>query len=181
MTVSIEPNEQPHGKCQLFSLVFSSFVKKKGDFKGVAALKDIITLQLCSDLQAADEGEYQCVAKSEAGTAERTINLKVQSEFCYYYMLLFCFHLTTVLSSLSQPVNLFVFVLVNGGYSNWEEWGPCSSTCGQGFQERIRSCNNPKPANGGRPCSGPSIDSRKCQTGLCPGRIYFQVFFYPLN
>ncbi|KAK7933456.1 hypothetical protein WMY93_004352 [Mugilogobius chulae] len=87
-------------------------------------------------ITAADEGEYQCVAESEAGTAERTISLKVQ---------------------------------INGGYSNWEEWGPCSSTCGQGFQERIRLCNNPEPANGGRSCSGPSIDSRKCQAGLCPG------------
>ncbi|TMS03749.1 Hemicentin-2 [Larimichthys crocea] len=63
----------------------------------------------------------------------------------------------------------FVRIRVNGGYSNWEEWGPCSSTCGQGFQERIRLCNKPKPANGGRSCSGPSIDSRKCQAGLCPG------------
>ncbi|KAM3610982.1 uncharacterized protein V6R79_011806 [Siganus canaliculatus] len=87
-------------------------------------------------ITAADEGEYQCVAESEAGTAERTISLKVQ---------------------------------INGGYSSWEDWGPCSSTCGQGFQERIRLCNNPKPANGGRSCSGPSVDSRKCQTGLCPG------------
>ncbi|KAM9391508.1 hemicentin-1 [Pholidichthys leucotaenia] len=87
---------------------------------------------------AADEGEYQCVAESEAGTAERTITLKVQ---------------------------------ISGGYSNWEEWGPCSSTCGQGVQERIRLCNNPEPANGGRSCSGPSIDSRKCQAGLCPGDI----------
>ncbi|XP_055017752.1 hemicentin-1 [Boleophthalmus pectinirostris] len=87
-------------------------------------------------ITAADEGEYLCVAKSEAGTAERTISLKVQ---------------------------------INGGYSNWEEWGPCSSTCGQGFQERIRLCNNPEPANGGGSCSGPSIDTRKCQAGLCPG------------
>ncbi|XP_062273055.1 hemicentin-1 [Scomber scombrus] len=87
-------------------------------------------------ITAADEGQYQCVAESEAGTAERTITLKVQ---------------------------------INGGYSNWEEWGPCSSTCGQGFQERIRLCNNPEPLNGGRSCSGPSIDSRKCQAGLCPG------------
>ncbi|KAM4616042.1 hemicentin-1 [Polymixia lowei] len=85
---------------------------------------------------AGDAGEYQCVAESDAGVAERTITLKVQ---------------------------------INGGYSNWEEWGPCSSTCGSGFQERLRLCNNPEPANGGRSCDGPSIDSRKCQVGLCPG------------
>lgn len=36
------------------------------------------------DLQAADEGDYQCVAESEAGKAERTITLRVQSEFCTY-------------------------------------------------------------------------------------------------
>ncbi|KAM9743449.1 hemicentin-1 [Menidia menidia] len=89
-------------------------------------------------ITAADEGEYQCVAESEAGKAERTITLKVQ---------------------------------VNGGYSNWEEWSPCSSTCGQGLQERVRLCNNPEPANGGRSCSGPSTDSRKCQAGLCPGEV----------
>ncbi|XP_028312888.1 hemicentin-1 [Gouania willdenowi] len=89
-------------------------------------------------INAADEGEYQCVAESDAGTAERTITLKVQ---------------------------------INGGYSNWEEWGPCGSTCGTGFQERSRLCNNPEPANGGRSCTGPSIDSRKCQVGLCPGEV----------
>ena len=33
------------------------------------------------DFQASDEGEYQCLAESEAGTAERTITLKVQSKF----------------------------------------------------------------------------------------------------
>ncbi|XP_055367591.1 hemicentin-1 [Betta splendens] len=60
-------------------------------------------------------------------------------------------------------------VQINGGYSNWEEWSPCSSTCGQGFQERIRLCNNPEPANGGRSCSGASTEARKCQAGLCPG------------
>ncbi|XP_007565210.1 hemicentin-1 [Poecilia formosa] len=89
-------------------------------------------------ITAADEGEYQCVAESEAGSAERTVTLKVQ---------------------------------IHGGYSSWGEWSPCSSTCGQGFQERNRLCNNPAPANGGRACGGPSTDSRKCQTGLCPGEV----------
>uniref|UniRef100_A0A8C8M5M0 Hemicentin 2 n=1 Tax=Oncorhynchus tshawytscha TaxID=74940 RepID=A0A8C8M5M0_ONCTS len=82
-----------------------------------------------------DAGEYQCVAESEAGVAERTVSLKIQ---------------------------------IKGGYSNWEEWGPCSTTCGRGVQERIRLCNNPEPVNGGRSCDGPSMDSRRCQTGLCP-------------
>ncbi|KAM6930619.1 hemicentin-1 [Xenentodon cancila] len=89
-------------------------------------------------ITAADEGEYQCLAESEAGAAERTVTLKVQ---------------------------------INGGYSNWEEWGPCSSTCGQGLQERIRFCNNPEPVNGGRSCSGPSAETRTCQSGLCPGEV----------
>ncbi|TRY54403.1 hypothetical protein DNTS_023681 [Danionella cerebrum] len=60
-------------------------------------------------------------------------------------------------------------VQVPGGFSNWEEWGPCSVTCGQGIQERIRFCNNPPPANGGPLCEGPSVNSRKCQATLCPG------------
>lgn len=36
-------------------------------------------------MQAADEGEYLCVAESEAGMAERTITLKVQGESYLYF------------------------------------------------------------------------------------------------
>uniref|UniRef100_A0A087YHW1 Cell adhesion molecule-related/down-regulated by oncogenes n=1 Tax=Poecilia formosa TaxID=48698 RepID=A0A087YHW1_POEFO len=95
-------------------------------------------------ITAADEGEYQCVAESEAGSAERTVTLKVQ----------------TLLAIFTQT-------------------HPCSSisTCGQGFQERNRLCNNPAPANGGRACGGPSTDSRKCQTGLCPGSVARLLLF----
>uniref|UniRef100_A0A8B9QGY8 Uncharacterized protein n=1 Tax=Apteryx owenii TaxID=8824 RepID=A0A8B9QGY8_APTOW len=51
-------------------------------------------------------------------------------------------------------------VAVHGGFSDWFEWRPCSVTCGQGVQERIRQCNNPLPANGGRRCEGPDTDAR---------------------
>ncbi|XP_024909219.1 hemicentin-1 [Cynoglossus semilaevis] len=85
---------------------------------------------------AADGGQYQCVAESEAGSVERTVTLRVQ---------------------------------INGGHSDWQEWSPCSGSCGPGLQERLRLCNSPEPANGGRACSGPSTESRKCQAGLCPG------------
>ncbi|XP_019412229.1 PREDICTED: hemicentin-1 isoform X1 [Crocodylus porosus] len=59
-------------------------------------------------------------------------------------------------------------VQVHGGYSDWLEWRPCSVTCGQGVQKRIRQCNNPLPANGGRPCQGPDTDIRSCQNKPCP-------------
>ena len=161
--------------------------------------------------QSGDAGEYNCVAESEAGVAERTITLRVQSE-CHHmrsrlsntgrirvhvekdpseqWLLShtlspspspFHLYLSLSLSPLpvlpsvslsfpsSLPPSLPFSVSVNGGYSSWEEWGPCSSTCGRGIQERIRLCNNPEPANGGRSCDGPSMDYRKCQSGLCPG------------
>ncbi|XP_053328822.1 hemicentin-2 [Spea bombifrons] len=57
---------------------------------------------------------------------------------------------------------------VNGGFSEWQEWGPCTRTCGQGVQERVRLCNNPPPANGGRPCAGRDVDVRTCNLPLCP-------------
>ncbi|XP_035291447.1 hemicentin-1 [Anguilla anguilla] len=62
-------------------------------------------------------------------------------------------------------------VQIPGGFSSWGNWGPCSVTCGQGVQERIRLCNNPVPANGGRPCEGQSTDSRSCHSKLCPGEV----------
>ncbi|XP_071981860.1 hemicentin-2 isoform X2 [Engystomops pustulosus] len=59
-------------------------------------------------------------------------------------------------------------VYVNGGFSEWQEWGPCTRSCGQGVQERARMCNNPPPANGGRPCMGREVDVRACSLPPCP-------------
>jgi len=57
----------------------------------------------------------------------------------------------------------------NGGYSEWSEWGTCTSTCGGGFQYRSRSCTNPAPAGTGSDCSilGASIEGRACNTRPC--------------
>ncbi|XP_067391212.1 hemicentin-1 isoform X2 [Emydura macquarii macquarii] len=59
-------------------------------------------------------------------------------------------------------------VQVHGGFSEWFEWRPCSVTCGQGVQKRMRQCNNPLPANGGRHCQGHDTDIRSCQNKPCP-------------
>nr|DBA21577.1 TPA: hypothetical protein GDO54_018188 [Pyxicephalus adspersus] len=78
------------------------------------------------------------------------------------------YYLCTVTNSAGMArrgVDLRVFV--NGGFSDWQEWGPCTRTCGQGVQERIRLCNNPPPANGGRPCMGRDVDVRSCNLSPC--------------
>ncbi|XP_046840575.1 complement component C7-like [Xenia sp. Carnegie-2017] len=52
----------------------------------------------------------------------------------------------------------------DGFYSDWGDWAPCSVTCGEGVETRIRTCTNPEPSGGGKDCSkfGPASESRKC-------------------
>uniref|UniRef100_A0A3P8RV43 Complement factor properdin n=1 Tax=Amphiprion percula TaxID=161767 RepID=A0A3P8RV43_AMPPE len=57
---------------------------------------------------------------------------------------------------------------VHGGYSEWAEWAPCSVSCGAGAQKRLRQCNNPLPANGGRHCAGSDLETCSCQGKPCP-------------
>ncbi|XP_065505206.1 hemicentin-1 isoform X3 [Caloenas nicobarica] len=68
----------------------------------------------------------------------------------------------------SVLVRVPLTVQVHGGFSSWLEWRPCSVTCGPGVQERVRQCNNPLPANGGRSCEGPGTDVRSCHNKPCP-------------
>ncbi|XP_031559995.1 hemicentin-1-like [Actinia tenebrosa] len=57
---------------------------------------------------------------------------------------------------------------VDGGWSAYSTWSTCSKTCGgSGTQERTRTCTNPAPAHGGKPCSGPSEITRKCNAKPC--------------
>ncbi|XP_048581714.1 uncharacterized protein LOC5511228 isoform X2 [Nematostella vectensis] len=58
---------------------------------------------------------------------------------------------------------------VNGNYSNWSLWTPCSVTCGVGIMERNRFCTNPPPALGGRDCSelGPETEKKSCELVEC--------------
>ncbi|XP_061184990.1 SCO-spondin-like [Saccostrea echinata] len=64
--------------------------------------------------------------------------------------------------------------IVNGAWSSWGSWASCSKTCGTGKQSRSRSCTNPKPSNGGKTCSGLSVDGRYCNTKACPVTVPLQ-------
>lgn len=58
---------------------------------------------------------------------------------------------------------------VNGQWSSWNSWGACTVTCGTGQQRRIRTCDNPVPANNGAYCQGPGSEYTSCLLSVCSG------------
>ncbi|XP_069119934.1 uncharacterized protein [Argopecten irradians] len=56
---------------------------------------------------------------------------------------------------------------IDGGWSKWSDFGPCSVTCGQGHQIRTRTCDNPSPKHGGRGCDGEGRDGKACKETEC--------------
>ncbi|KAL1492641.1 hypothetical protein ABEB36_010871 [Hypothenemus hampei] len=55
---------------------------------------------------------------------------------------------------------------IDGGWSAWSSWSACSSNCG-GYKTRQRSCDNPTPEKGGRPCKGNDIEYSSCNENSC--------------
>ena len=60
------------------------------------------------------------------------------------------------------------FYVVDGQWSPWGAWSPCTKTCGRGMKTRERACNNPAPAHGGAACVGITIDTQACLVQQCP-------------
>ncbi|CAH0401834.1 unnamed protein product [Chilo suppressalis] len=58
--------------------------------------------------------------------------------------------------------------VLNGGWSGWSAWGPCSQTCGPGRRSRTRSCTRPIPAGPKSvKCVGPKTEVSPCQLSPC--------------
>ena len=58
--------------------------------------------------------------------------------------------------------------LVDGGWTEYGEFGECSATCGGGSQKKTRSCTNPSPTHGGKECEGQGEEEQECGTDACP-------------
>ncbi|XP_062578062.1 SCO-spondin-like isoform X3 [Saccostrea cucullata] len=57
---------------------------------------------------------------------------------------------------------------VDGSWSTWTDYSSCSVTCGEGIQERERTCTEPPPAHGGTDCVGRSTEIQNCTKSNCP-------------
>lgn len=58
-------------------------------------------------------------------------------------------------------------VLVDGGFSEWDDWTECSVSCGGGGQTRTRRCDNPAPQFGGLDCVGDMTECQACNIKPC--------------
>lgn len=57
---------------------------------------------------------------------------------------------------------------MDGNYTNWSGFSPCSVSCGEGMKTRTRSCSNPRPQHGGDHCQGDPSDTQNCFLRHCP-------------
>ncbi|CAH3135598.1 unnamed protein product, partial [Porites lobata] len=72
------------------------------------------------------------------------------------------------ISSQDQACNENVDCPVDGNWGEWGAWSKCSKSCGGGEHARVRQCNSPAPAYGGKPCEGPFRQRRLCNKENCP-------------
>lgn len=57
---------------------------------------------------------------------------------------------------------------VDGGFTEWSQWGRCDKICENGKERRIKTCTNPKPRCGGKQCNSSvtTVEERPCM--YCP-------------
>ena len=60
-------------------------------------------------------------------------------------------------------------------WNAYEEWTSCSKDCGGGKRSRARTIKI-AASNGGKECSGPTVEEEDCNTHGCVGNDYYRVF-----
>ena len=61
---------------------------------------------------------------------------------------------------------------VDGGWSPWSHFSPCTVSCGEGTMSRERFCNNPRPAHNGNSCVGDNKETSHCHDRECPSKYF---------
>ena len=79
------------------------------------------------------------------------------------------------------PYFMYLDPGVNGGWSDWGNYGACSVPCGGGTQTRTRTCTNPAPSGSGAGCTGDNSETISCNDGVCPGILTTITLFKKTN
>ena len=67
-----------------------------------------------------------------------------------------------------EPVQFWCFLVrIDGHWGRWSPWGYCTVNCNEGVQSRKRTCDDPKPANGGVACPHSMDDYAICLRPRC--------------
>ena len=66
---------------------------------------------------------------------------------------------------------LYNILIGDGGWTEWDDWSACSTTCGDGIQTSSRSCTNPSQAGTGALCEGENTKTQKCHVTDCTCRF----------
>ncbi|CAH3043762.1 unnamed protein product [Pocillopora meandrina] len=76
------------------------------------------------------------------------------------------------------PCNAKYFTIsVDGGWSNWSNYGECSKSCGKGKKYKYRTCTNPPQSGDGKDCDGRARKGKKCREASCKGTINPSISF----
>ncbi|KAL9952092.1 hypothetical protein ACROYT_G039299 [Oculina patagonica] len=116
---------------------------------------------------------YLCIALFMSGMIDKKRKTRKDFQFSLYFKA--CTFNASVMIEFSHSHEVAVKInrinrlkpAVDGGWSNFGNWSECSVTCGDGQQERSRTCTNPPPSNGGAECSGSDKETKPCNNGPC--------------
>ncbi len=77
-------------------------------------------------------------------------------------------HIIFLFSDVTTPV---------GEWGEWEDFFPCTATCGGGNQTRARECKTLDPENGGINCETENehfTETVACNVQACPSKQFFK-------
>uniref|UniRef100_A0A7M5WWB1 Hemicentin-1 n=2 Tax=Clytia hemisphaerica TaxID=252671 RepID=A0A7M5WWB1_9CNID len=75
-------------------------------------------------------------------------------------------------NSTEEIIGCFDVCPVDGGFSQWSSFTPCSRSCGTGFKSRYRLCNDPVPQGStAQNCTGAFNEAKHCRLAICEGAV----------